>query len=113
MKLPKLKSVIPLRFEWYAPGGVISEVKGQKGEAPDIMKHLSPEDLEVVIRFAKNSKDIAESIGSSLKTVSKILTRMMAAIDIEFDYSIPREIKEVRIWQLTHKPKKQRLKRRI
>ena len=109
MKLPKLKTVIPLRFEWYAPGGVISN----KDEAPDIVKPLSAEDLETVIKFAKNSKDVTESIGSSLKTVSKILTRTMAAIDIEFDYSLPREIKDVRIWQLTHKPKKQRMKRKI
>ena len=109
MKLPKLKTVIPLRFEWYAPGGVISH----KDEAPDIVKPLSAEDLETVIKFAKNSKDVTESIGSSLKTVSKILTRTMAAIDIEFDYSLPREIKDVRIWQLTHKPKKQRMKRKI
>ena len=112
MKLPKLKSVIPLRFEWYAPGGVISQAKGQEDEAPDIVKSLSPEDIENVIKFAKNSKAVAESVGSSLKTVSKILTRTMAAIDIEFDFTLPREIKDVRIWQLTHKPKKQRLKRR-
>ena len=108
MKLPKLKTVIPLRFEWYAPGGVISH----KDEAPEIIKPLSAEDLENVIRFAKNSKDVAESIGSNLKTVSKIVTRMMAVIDIEFDFSLPKEIRDVRIWQLTHKPKKQRLKRR-
>ena len=109
MKLPKLKSVIPLRFEWYMPGGVISH----KDEAPDIMKQLSAEDLENVIKFAKNAKDVSASIGNSLKDISKILTRTMAAIDIEFDFSIPREIRDVRIWQLTHKPKKQRLKRRI
>ncbi len=107
MKLPKLKSVIPLRFEWYAPGGVISQAKGQEDEAPDIMKSISLEDFE------KNSKDVAESIGSSLKTVSKILTRTMAAINIEFDFTLPREIKDVRIWQMTHEPKKQRLKGRI
>jgi hypothetical protein len=105
MKLPKLKMLIPLRFEWYAPGGVISH----KDEAPDIMNPFSYEDIE---KFAKNSKDMAEYTGSSLKTVSKILTRTMAAIAIEFDFSLPREIRDVRIWQLTHKPKKQRLKRR-
>lgn len=108
MKLPKLKSVIPLRFEWYASGGVISH----KDEAPDIMKPLSAEDLENVIKLAKNAKDVTTPIGNSLKDISKILTRTIAAIDIEFDYSLPREIKDVRIWQLTHKPKKQRLKRR-
>ena len=109
MKLPKLKSVIPLRFEWYAPGGVITH----KDEAPDIMKPLSAEDLENVIKAAKEAKEVVIPIKNSLKDISKILTRMMAAIDIECDFSLPREIRDVRIWQLTHKPKKQRLKRRI
>lgn len=109
MKLPKLKSAIPLRFEWYAPGGVITH----KDEAPDIMKPLSAEDLENVIKAAKEAKEVVIPIKNSLKDISKILTRMMAAIDIECDFSLPREIRDVRIWQLTHKPKKQRLKRRI
>ena len=109
MKLPKLKTVIPLRFEWYAPGGVISH----KDEAPDIMKPLSAEDLENVIKLAKEEKEVVVPIKNSLKDISKILTRMMAAIDIECDFSLPREIRDVRIWQLTQKPKKQRLKRRI
>ena len=108
MNLPKLKTVFLLRFEWYAPGGVISH----KDEAPDIMKPLSAEDLENVIKLAKNAKDVTASTRNSLKDISKILTRTIAAMDIEFNFSLPREIRDVRIWQLTHKPKKQRLKRR-
>lgn len=108
MNLPKLKTVLPLRFEWYAPGGIISH----KDEAPEIIKPLSAEDLENVIKLAKNSKEVTAPIRNSLKDISKILTRTIAAMDIEFNSSLPREIRDVRIWQLTHKPKKQRLKRR-
>ena len=106
MNLPKLKTVLPLRFEWYAPGGVISH----KDEASEIIKPLSAEDLENVIKLAKNSKEVTTR--NSLKDISKILTRTIAAMDIEFNSSLPREIRDVRIWQLTHKPKKQRLRRK-